>query len=379
MRILHIATRHRRGGAERNLVHTALWETRQGHEVHLAVGRDSMLSEIPAALTVHVVPSLVRDLSPVRDLLTLRALRGLISDRRFDIVHTHQSKAGILGRLAARGIAPVIVHTIHMAPFGPAYGTAASAVFVRAERMCARWTDVIVSVGEELRSGNIAAGIGRPAQYTVIRSPIDVAAFVALRARPAEARVTARQRLGIDGSGKLVVVVASLEPRKRVDLIFRELAPLVRGEEVRLAIAGDGPKRDRLSAQAAALKIAGGVHFLGHVSDIPGLLSVADLLVHAATVEGVPQVTVQALAAGVPVVATEMIGLREVPGATIRIVPSSGDGLRGSVVAALAESPVPVAIDAFDAWTDAGVDRSLAALHERVDTLVDKRRRARRP
>ena len=338
-----------------------------------------MLSEIPAALTVHVVPSLVRDLSPVRDLLTLRALRGLISDRRFDIVHTHQSKAGILGRLAARGIAPVIVHTIHMAPFGPAYGTAASAVFVRAERMCARWTDVIVSVGEELRSGNIAAGIGRPAQYTVIRSPIDVAAFVALRARPAEARVTARQRLGIDGSGKLVVVVASLEPRKRVDLIFRELAPLVRGEEVRLAIAGDGPERDRLSAQAAALNIAGGVHFLGHVSDIPGLLSVADLLVHAATVEGVPQVTLQALAAGVPVVATEMIGLREVPGATIRIVPSSGDGLRGSVVAALAESPVPVAIDAFDAWTDAGVDRSLAALHERVDTLVDKRRRARRP
>lgn len=379
MRILHVATRHRRGGAERNLLHTALWETGQGHEVHLAIGRDSIPSELPAALTVHVVPSLVRDVSPLRDLLALRALRHLIADRRFDVVHTHQSKAGVLGRLAARGIAPVIVHTIHMAPFGPAYGPAASAVFVRAERLCARWTDVIISVGEELRSGNLAAGIGRPAQYTVIRSPIDVAPFAAVRTQPAEARLAARHQLGVDGSRKLAVVVASLEPRKRVDLILRELAPLVRDSELALAIAGDGPERDRLADQATALGVSDRVHFLGHVSHIPELLSAADLLVHAATVEGVPQVTVQALAAGVPVVATEMIGLREVPGASIRIVPSSGDGIRGGVVSVLAEPPVPVAIEAFEAWTDAGVDRSLAALHERLGMLVDKRRRARRP
>ncbi len=363
MRILHVATRHRRGGAERNLLHTALWESRHGHEVHLAIGRDSLPAEIPPGITVHVIPSLVRTISPLDDVRSYLALRRLVRDSRFDVVHTHQSKAGVVGRLAARGIARTVVHTIHMASFGPAFGAAGSAVFVLAERLCARWTDVIVSVGDELREMYLAAGVGRPNQYTIIRSPIEIATFTALRALSADQRVSARVSLGLDASRRLAVVIASLEPRKRVDVVLRELAPLLRSGEADLAIAGDGPERERLTSLASGLGVADRVRVLGHVTDIPGLLSAADVLVHAATVEGVPQVTIQALAAGIPVVATDMIGLHEVPGATITIVPSSGTGLAEAVAVALRRPPAPVPLDALDAWTSTAVDSAIEALH----------------
>ena len=97
MRILHVVTRHRRGGAERNVLHTAMWEVRHGHDVHLAVGQDSILDEIPPGLSVHVIDRLVRSVSPSADLDAYRAIRLLVSTVGFDIVHTHQSKAGVLG------------------------------------------------------------------------------------------------------------------------------------------------------------------------------------------------------------------------------------------------------------------------------------------
>src|SRR2546421_2639374 len=138
MRILHIATRHRRFGAERRLLHTIEYERRAGHDVELAVGPESDVSQVPADIPLHVVPSLVRSVRPYHDLAALRELRKLV-DRGFDIVHTHQSKAGVVGRLAARDRTKAIVHTVHMASFGPGYSRKDSAAFLAAERYCARF------------------------------------------------------------------------------------------------------------------------------------------------------------------------------------------------------------------------------------------------
>jgi glycosyltransferase involved in cell wall biosynthesis len=373
VRILHVATRHRRGGAERNLIHTALWEARQGHDVHLAIGRDSLPEDVPPGLAVHVIPSLVRAVSPLDDVKAYLGLRRLIRDVGFSVVHTHQSKAGILGRLAARGSEGAVVHTIHMASFGPAYGSANSAAFVRAERICAGWTDVIVSVGDELRRIYLSGSVGRLDQYATIRSPIDIAAFRALRGLTAGQRMNERTLLGLDASHRVAIIIASLEPRKRVDLVVRALAPILRTGELNLVIAGDGPERNRVTSLAAELGVADSIRVLGHVTDIRGLLSVADVLVHASTVEGVPQVTIQAFAAGVPVVATEMIGLREVAGAPVRIVAASGAGLGEAVREVLRNEPPPVPAEALDAWSPDGVDRSLADLHERLGVLMRSR------
>jgi glycosyltransferase involved in cell wall biosynthesis len=370
VRILHIATRHRQGGAERNLAHTAAWEAGHGHEVHLAVGRDSLVSEMPAGVTPHLVPELVRPVSPADDLSAYLRLRRLIRHGGFDLVHTHQSKAGVIGRLAARGRAGAIVHTIHMASFGPAYGAMASTSFVAAERLCAPFTDRIVSVGSELRTMYLQAGVGRAVQYVVIRSPVEVARFAALRTATTEERLAARAAFGLEPDLPLALVVASLEPRKRVDLVIRELAPQLRAKDLTLAVAGDGRQGGSLAALSDALGVTGAVRFLGHVEDVVHLLGAADVLVHAATVEGVPQVVIQALAAGVPVVATDMMGLREIEGAPIRIVPRTGAGLWQAVDRVLGQPPDPLPLDALEPWTEPMIDASLARLHAEFEVVL---------
>jgi len=364
VRILHIATRHRLGGAERNLTFSVDWEVEHGHEVHVAIGRDSLLDQVPPAATIHVIRDLVREVSPLRDLRAYRALRKLITAGDFDLVHTHQSKAGVLGRLAARGTGRNVVHTIHMASFGRAYNPVASAVFLRAERFCARWTTRIVSVGRELASMYQQAGIGRSSQYTVIRSPIDLDEFFQARLVTPDVKRRRKADLGFEHTVPLAVVVSSLEPRKRVDRVMRELADLVRDERLQLAIAGDGAMREQLASFASKAGISTRARLLGYVNDIPNLMSAADLLVHAATVEGVPQVVIQAWAAGVPVVATQMPGLREIDRPPLLIAGSRPGDLAAAVLRQLAAPGTILPTEAFEPWSRSGVEAALARIHD---------------
>lgn len=363
MRILHVETRHRRGGAERNLANTIAWELSHGHEVHLAVGRDSLDGEFPPGAVAHVIPELVRSVSPVHDVRALLALRRLIGDGRFDVVHTHQSKAGVLGRLAARNRVPVILHTIHMASFGPAYNSLASIGFAIAERRCASFTTRIVSVGRELVDMYRAAGIGSADRFVVIRSPIELSAYARLRDISPDERASARIGFGLRAEVPVALVVASLEPRKRVDLIVRSLAPSVAAGRVQLLIAGDGPERGLLQALVEELGVGDGVRFAGYVSDPTGVFAAATVLVHAATVEGVPQVVIQALAAGLPVAATEMVGLREVDDAQVELAHATGKDLVDACDRALRGPARQVPLDSLAPWAPDAVRRDLAALY----------------
>lgn len=362
MRILHIETRHRLGGAEGNVIHTAMWERQQGHEVHLAVGRDSLVDLIPKPLQVHRIGDLVREVSPVADARAFFAIRHLIAHAGFDIVHTHQSKAGVIGRLAAKDRRALIVHTVHMSSFGNAYSRFGSAAFLRAERYCAGFTDAIVTVGDELRRMYLAAGVGKPEQYLVVRSPIDIGLFAGVRSWNGPRKTHMRARFGLMG-GPVALVVSTLEPRKRVDLVISALAPALRGRGLTLAVAGDGPDRGMIADLGRTLGVGDRIRLLGHVSDAPALFGVADVLVHAAKVEGVPQVVIQALAAGLPVVATDMLGLREIPDAPVVIVPRDGTGLGPAVERAVMDPPLPSPLAAFDEWLPERVDQRLEALH----------------
>jgi glycosyltransferase involved in cell wall biosynthesis len=363
VRVLHIETRHRRGGAERNVAQTIDWELSQGFEVHLAVGRDSLESELPAGAETHVIADLVRAVSPVRDLRAFQSLGRLVRRHRFDVVHTHQSKAGVLGRLAARGRAPVILHTIHMASFGPAYNAIASRGFEWAERRCAPSTTRIISVGRELATRYLAAGIGRPDQYEVIRSPIDLTAFHRVRSTSSSERDAARTGFGLTSDLPVALVLASLEPRKRVDLILRALAGRAAAGRIQLLIGGDGPEKEALVGLAQELGIADLVVFAGYLDDTVDAFIAGDVLVHAATVEGVPQVVIQAFAAGLPVAATDMIGLRELDGAPVEIASASGRDLDAAVERALSRLRGEVPEDALRQWSPDAVREALARLY----------------
>ena len=368
MRVLHVITRFTRGGAERNLAYTIGWELGQGFDVHLAVGRDHVPTELPSGATVHVIENLVRSIDPMRDIRALWTLRGLARSMRFDVVHTHESKAGIIGRLAARGGAPVVLHTIHMASFGPAYNRVASRVFQLAERLCARWTTRIISVGRELAEMYLAAGIGHAAKYVVIRSPIHLAGLIALRGTSPADRNAARSELGLRPDVPVALVLSALEPRKRVDLILTALQKRLAAGSCQLMVGGEGTERTELERRAQMLGIRESVVFAGHLDDVVPAFRAADVLVHAATVEGVPQVVIQALAVGIPVAATDMMGLREVDGASIQIASPTGNDLGPAVERSLTSPGTEVSVEALDQWAPSYVSESLSRLYSTLPT-----------
>ncbi len=380
MRILHVVTRFLSARSERNLTRWMEWERSAGNEVHLAVGRDSDPTGVPDGIEVHEIPALVRSIQPAFDFRARRQVQQLLGHRAFDVCHTHQSKAGVVGREAARGRVPVILHTVHMAPFGPGYSPVDSAAFSAAERFCARFTDRIISVGEELKQSYLNASIGSPSRIRVIRSPIDIDRFSAAREVSDDDRAMLRRCFGVRPSAQVAVSIGALEPRKRHEVLIRELAPLLRSGALDLLIAGDGPRREELMLLGDQLRCTEGLHFLGHIKDVPALLSIAHVLVHASSAEGVPQVVIQSLAAGKPVVATEVMGLREVPGAPVSIVPRDGRRLTVAVQDTLrpAEATV-VPLEALDEWRPAMVERQIERLFREVELLCTPKAASGRP
>jgi glycosyltransferase involved in cell wall biosynthesis len=376
LRILHVSTRFTLGGAEKNMAHVITRELEDGHDVHFAFGRDSKTIEAPAGATLHVVSDLRRSIRPAADLRAWAALRRLIRKYDFDVVHTHESKAGVVGRAAARGSAAAIVHTIHMPAFGPGYGLVASRLYSSAERVCGSWTDEYLSVGEELIGLYVSRNISCPERYRVLRSPVEVQRFAACRSVTTAERAVLRTSFGLDAHRATIVTMGRLEPRKRPGLILDKLAPLIAAGRIQLAVAGEGPDRARLLSQAHRLGVASDVHVLGHIAEPERLLSTADALAHASRVEGVPQVVVQALAAGVPVVATEMEGLREIPGAPVAIVSRDGEHMSEAVERWLASPPPPVDVGVFHPWTTPSINETLAHFHSDLKRLVSSRRHA---
>ncbi len=377
MRILHVTTRNLPGGSARNLGFHLAWERAAGCEVHLVVGGTEEVGSPPDGVHLHRMPDLVRAPNPRADLLAAAQLRRLIAAVRPDVVHTHQSKAGILARLAARGRAPVVVHTVHMASFGPGYSRLASAAFTTAERHCGRFTDFFVAVGDELKNRYLGARIGREEQYTVIRSAVQVERFLATRCLTGPERAALRRRLSLPPHESVLLAAGLLERRKRFDLAIRQLAGLLVRAPAVLLIAGVGSEEAALRAAAAAHGAGQRVRLLGFVENLHEYAAVADLLVHTSLTEGLPQVVVQALAAGLPVLATEAVGLSELAPAPLHVVPSDGGRLAAAAERLLgAGRPGAMCQSRLQPWTEAAVGAATSCFHARLEESLAMRRPA---
>jgi glycosyltransferase involved in cell wall biosynthesis len=378
IRILHVATRHRAGGAERNLLYTISHELDHGFDVHVAVGTDGLRDDFPAPVKLHLVPDLVREVSPLADSRAVHELQAVIRNHKFDVVHTHQSKAGALGRIATGGLAGLVVHTVHMASFGPAYGRVRSRLFLRAERRLARLTDKFIFVGTDLRRRYLTAAVARPERSSVIRSPItNLASLIELRGARAGPPAHARMAIGVPAECQVILMVGALDRRKRHALAIESMAPLLAAGRAHLVIAGDGPERGALEKLCARLGTAGSVRLAGFVPDVRPLFAAADVFVQASTLEGVAQTIVQAIAAGVPVVATDVDGVREVVSDTphASILPRDGRGLVETVSSRLAARPtVPAPQELVAEWLPASVDADLCVFHEWLKEHALRRR-----
>jgi len=317
MRVAHVITRLIVGGAQENTIASVLGlRKKPGLEVSLISGPtagpegslEPRVTQIPGLLTI--VPELIRPVSPWHDWLAMRKLNRLLRSQRPDIVHTHSGKAGVLGRLAAHAAGvPIIVHTIHGPSFGPFQGALANFAFRAAERRAARVTTHFVSVANAMTEQYLAAGIGRPEQYTRIFSGFDLDPFLNAKNDPA-----LRSKLGIGPDDFVIGKVARLfEHKGHEDLIAAVLGMASLQPKLKLLFVGDGKLRPKLEGLAAQ-SLRGRVVFAGLVrpEEVPDYLGVMDAVVHLSRREGLARVLPQALAAGKPVVAYDCDGAREV-------------------------------------------------------------------
>jgi glycosyltransferase involved in cell wall biosynthesis len=318
MRVTHVITRLIVGGAQENTVTTVLGlRQRPGWEITLISGPSSGAEGSLASAfaktpgTLFLLPELVRPVRPWKDWIALRRLTAVFRNDKPRIVHTHSGKAGILGRLAAaKAGVPVIVHTIHGPSFGPFQGALANRFARLAERRAGRVTTHFISVADAMTRRYLAAGIGRPDQYTTIRSGFDLAPFLAASNDP-----QLRARWNIAPEDVVIGKIARLSERKGHDDLLSVAPELIRRcPRARLLLVGDGALRPRLEARARSMGLNGRIVFAGLVApaDIPQLVGIMDLLAHVSLREGLPRALPQALAAAKPVVAYDTDGSGEI-------------------------------------------------------------------
>jgi glycosyltransferase involved in cell wall biosynthesis len=341
MKIVHIITRLILGGAQENTLLTV-------DGLHHTYGDDVTLITGPAegpegdlferakqrGLKVELMPELIRAIRPGTDARAYRELRRSIRRLRPEVVHTHSSKAGILGRAAAWAEhVPAVVHTIHGLPFGPSESAAKNRLYIGLERWAARRCHAIVGVCDAMAEQALAEGVGRPEQYSTVYSGMDVDSFL----NPARPREEVRRELGLADDEVAFGTVARLFERKGHDDILLAAPEVLRANpKVRFVFIGDGILRDRLMHDLEGLGIRHAFHFTGLVPPdrIPELLNGIDAVVHPSLREGLARVLPQALLVGRPVISYDVDGAKEVvlPETGILLPPRSIEGLKSAIL-----------------------------------------------
>jgi glycosyltransferase involved in cell wall biosynthesis len=328
IRMLHVITRLIRGGADENTLFTVRGLDKHRYAVDLAVGAGSELDAFGPleGVGVHVVPELVRDPDPWRDLLALVKLASLMRRGRYQIVHTHTAKAGFLGRLAAALVgAPIVVHTVHGVTFHDHIPRHQRLFYLALERIAARFTHQFIAVGEDVKDIYLRHGVGAPEAYETIYSGMPLGEYLEAGAMGEDERAAVREELGYQPQHQVVAMAARLEERKGHVYLFEAVRRVLPAHpELRVLVLGDGPLRDALAWQVTAMGLAGVVRFAGHRHDLPRVLAACDVSVLTSLWEGLPRVLVQSAAAGKPILTFDVEGAWEVvrDGANGFIVPS---------------------------------------------------------
>ncbi len=324
MRIIHVITRLIVGGAQENTILTCEGLHARGHEVYLFSGptsgpEGSLLERAHrSGYTFEEFDDLVRQVSPIHDLKATLALRRRFAELRPAIIHTHSSKAGVIGRIAAAGAEmPYVVHTIHGMSFNRTQPRLIQKAYALAERYCAEKTAAIVCVADAMTQQSLAAGVGYPEQYETVRSGIEVSTF-----NPSLYDANAvRSEWGIGTNEIVVGTVARLFVNKGYEQLIEIMGEAVaKCPRLRFVWIGDGQHRRRYEQELTRRGLRDRVHLLGLIppSQMPRMLAGIDILAHTSQWEGLPRAVVQAMLMEKPAVSFDIDGAPEVvlPGRT---------------------------------------------------------------
>jgi glycosyltransferase involved in cell wall biosynthesis len=329
MRVLHVITRMIVGGAQENTLLTVQGLDRMPeYEVTLVSGVErgpegSLLEQARQTVDLALIPELARSVNPAVDLRALGKLYRFIRRGRYHVVHTHSSKAGVLGRVAAKlAGTPIIVHTLHSLVFHDYQPRVVNRTWWAVKRACAPLTDHYISVADAISEKAIAERIAPPERFSTVYSGMELDWFLSFNGN----RPAIRRELGIPEEAPVVGKVARLFPLKGHEQLL-DAAPRIAAAHpnVRFLLVGDGTLHSQVRARARALGLEDQFVFTGLIprERMPAMLTAMDVLVHTSLREGIARALPQALAMGVPCVSVELDGAPEVvvPGRTGYLVP----------------------------------------------------------
>ena len=326
-------------------------------------------------VTPIIIPTLGRELHPIRDIATLWKLYRLLRQLKPDVVATHTAKAGFVGRVAAwLAGAPVIVHTYHGHVFHGYFSPAKTRLFLLLERFAARLSDAIIALTPGQRDDLVNVYHIAPAsKFIVMGYGLDLSAFAAAQRHSG----TFRRAWGVAGDAPLITIVGRLAPVKNHALFLqaavklREILPAAR-----FAIVGDGELRTELEAQVDALGLRDAVFFTGWQKDVTPVYADSDVLVISSVNEGTPFTVIEAMAAGCPVVSTAVGGVPDFLnyGELGKLVPSGdADALAGALVETVQQPPDAEALRALIVERY-GIDRLVRDLDALYRGLLEKKK-----
>jgi len=313
-RICQLITRMIVGGAQRLVLETAGHLQDLGWESEIWCGPQSGRegSLLPEAarrgIPVRIFDDLVREVSPWHDLRAWQRVRDELARGKFDILHTHCSKAGILGRAAAPlAGTPVCLHTAHAWAMTPDTPWVWRQIYTHLERRAARWADALIAVSAAVRDAGLEAGIGDPGDYRVIHGGIGMP-----EAASRTSRERARTALGVPATARVAGTIGRLDHAKDPLGALRALLPLLQAEQdVHAVFIGDGPLADELTAATAQASVRERIHLVGRRVDASALCAAFDVFFLSSRWEGFPLAVLEAMATGLPVVAYDVAGVGE--------------------------------------------------------------------
>ncbi len=317
IRVLHLITRMIVGGAQENTLSTIDGLNRiADYELTLltgpALGQEGNLLHKSPGFELEICSVLRRNINPIIDIIAFFQIYSFIKKNKFSIVHTHSSKAGILGRLAAKmANVPIIIHTIHGLPFFAEQSRIANKLYIFLEKFASRFTQTIICVSRSIIDEAIKAGIAPKEKFVKIYSGINLSHY---RKDP-EIKQAYRKRLGIPQDSLVIGKLARLFNLKGHDFLLDALV-LVKKEfpKIKLLLIGDGILRQKLEQKAKTLGLEDNIIFSGLIRPeaVPYYLQCIDILAHTSLHEGLPRAVVQGFALQIPCVCFNLDGVKDI-------------------------------------------------------------------
>ncbi|MBL7087028.1 MAG: glycosyltransferase family 4 protein [Candidatus Cloacimonetes bacterium] len=313
--VLHTITRLIIGGAQENTILTAQLLDNNKYDVEVVsgtqLGAEGSLFEEAKKRNVEVVKfsNLVREISPVKDLIHLFEMIFFLKKKKYHIIHTHSSKAGIIHRIAAKiAKVPIIIHTVHGWSFNDELSSFSKKFYILLEKICSTFTDKIITVTDYDIKKGLTENIGKSKQYTTIHSSIEIERYKT----PSKSKLKIIKELGINENNIIVGTVSRMSAQK-APIDFMKAAKIIcqKYPNTQFLFVGDGELRNEVENYIIQNGLVGKVILSGLRHDVPNMLHVMDIFILSSLWEGLPRVFSQAMAAKLPIVATKVNGAPE--------------------------------------------------------------------